>query len=187
MPTWSPQQDEALRAVSEWLKDKSGPQVFRLFGWAGTGKSTLAVHLAQGVRSVKYAAFTGKAALVMRKKGCKGASTIHSLIYSLVSEKEGEPKFALDPESDAATADLIVIDEVSMVDESLGRDLLSFGTKVLVLGDPFQLPPVQGAGLLHLGRARHHAHRNSPPGRRQSHHPHVDGNPRGRPSRIRPL
>ena len=43
---WSPQQDEALQAVSRWLKDKDGPQVFRLFGWAGTGKSTLARHLA---------------------------------------------------------------------------------------------------------------------------------------------
>ena len=147
MVEWSPQQDEALLAVSNWLKDKSGPQVFRLFGWAGTGKSTLARHLAQGVKSVKYAAFTGKAALVMRKNGCRGASTIHSLIYSLVSDKEDEPRFVLDPESEAATADLIVIDEVSMVDEALGRDLLSFGTKVLVIGDPFQLPPVQGAGF----------------------------------------
>ena len=147
MPTWSPQQDAALLAVSNWLKDKSGPQVFRLFGWAGTGKSTLAMHLAQGVKLVKYAAFTGKAALVMRKKGCRAASTIHSLIYTLVSEKEGEPRFALDPESEAATADLIVVDEVSMVDEALAKDLLSFGTKVLVLGDPFQLPPVQGAGF----------------------------------------
>ncbi|HVW92812.1 MAG TPA: AAA family ATPase [Devosia sp.] len=147
MVEWSPQQDQALQAVSRWLKDKQGDQVFRLFGWAGTGKSTLAVHLAQGVKSVKYAAFTGKAALVMRRYGAKGASTIHSLIYSLVSDQEGEPKFALDPESEAATADLIVIDEVSMVDENLGRDLLSFGTKVLVLGDPFQLPPVQGAGF----------------------------------------
>jgi exodeoxyribonuclease-5 len=144
---WSPQQDEALMAVSAWLKDKDGPQVFRLFGWAGTGKSTLARHLAQGVSSVKYAAFTGKAAQVMRRMGCRGASTIHSLIYSLVSEKEGEPRFALDPESDAGSADLIVIDEVSMVDDKLGQDLLSFGTKVLVLGDPFQLPPLQGAGF----------------------------------------
>jgi ATP-dependent exoDNAse (exonuclease V) alpha subunit len=147
MVEWSPQQDEALVAVAKWIKDKSGPQVFRLFGWAGTGKSTLAVHLGQDVKTVKYAAFTGKAALVMRKRGCKGAQTIHSLIYSLVSEKEGEPRFVLDPESAAADADLIVIDEVSMVDEQLGRDLLSFGVKVLVLGDPFQLPPVQGAGF----------------------------------------
>lgn len=147
MVEWSPQQDEALIAVANWLKDKNGPQVFRLFGWAGTGKSTLAVHLGQDVKTIKYAAFTGKAALVMRKRGCKGAQTIHSLIYSLVSEKEGEPRFVLDPESPAADADLIVIDEVSMVDEQLGRDLLSFGVKVLVLGDPFQLPPVQGAGF----------------------------------------
>ena len=33
-----------------------------------------------------------------------------------------------------------------MVDEDLGRDLLSFGTKVLVLGDPAQIPPVKGGG-----------------------------------------
>ena len=144
---WSNQQDEALKAVSKWLKDKNAPQVFRLFGWAGTGKSTLARHLAQDVNSVKYAAFTGKAALVMKKHGCKGASTIHSLIYIMTSDEEGEPIFKLDPESAAADADLIVIDEVSMVDENLGQDLLSFGVKILVLGDPFQLPPVKGAGF----------------------------------------
>ena len=34
-----------------------------------------------------------------------------------------------------------------MVDEDLGRDLLSFGTPVLVLGDPAQLPPVKGGGF----------------------------------------
>ena len=147
MVTWSPQQDAALSAVSKWLNDPDGDQVFRLFGWAGTGKSTLARHLAKDVETVRYAAFTGKAALVMRKRGCKGAGTIHSLIYSLVSDKESEPKFILDGDSAAGDADLIVIDEVSMVDELLGRDLLSFGTKVLVLGDPFQLPPVQGTGF----------------------------------------
>lgn len=146
MVKWSPQQDEALSAVADWLKDKSGPQVFRLFGWAGTGKTTLARHLAGDLKSVKYAAFTGKAALAMRKRGCKGASTIHSLIYTLVSEAEGEPRFVLDAESPAEDADLIIIDEVSMVDEALARDLLTFGTKILVLGDPFQLPPVQGTG-----------------------------------------
>jgi len=61
---WSPQQDAALTAVSKWLSDKSRPQVFRLFGYAGTGKTTLAVHLSQDVRRVQFAAFTGKASLV---------------------------------------------------------------------------------------------------------------------------
>ena len=144
---WSPQQDEALRAVSQWLRNPSSPQVFRLFGWAGTGKSTLAMHLAQDVRKVVYAAFTGKAALVMRKRGCVGASTIHSLIYVLDQERGGEPKFILNEDSAVSSADLVVIDEVSMVDQELGHDLLSFGTKVLVLGDPFQLPPVKGTGF----------------------------------------
>ena len=33
-----------------------------------------------------------------------------------------------------------------MVDAELGRDLLSFGVPLLVLGDPAQLPPIQGGG-----------------------------------------
>ena len=36
--------------------------------------------------------------------------------------------------------------KVSMVDEKLGGDLTSFGTKILVLGDPAQLPPIKGTG-----------------------------------------
>jgi len=143
---WSPQQDEALKAVDAWLKDKNGPQVFRLFGWAGTGKSTLAVHLAKNVGSVVFAAFTGKAALVMRRRGCEGASTIHSLIYKYVNDKQGNPQFKLNDDSDVCDAELIVIDEVSMVGQQLAEDLLSFGTKVLVLGDPFQLPPINDTG-----------------------------------------
>ncbi|KFL31414.1 ATP-binding protein [Devosia riboflavina] len=143
---WSPQQDGALKQVSTWLRDPQGQQVFRLFGWAGTGKSTLAVHLAEEVNTVVFAAFTGKAALVMRKRGCFGASTIHSLIYTMVNEIGGEPKFVLNPDSEIVDADLVVIDEVSMVGAELARDLLSFGKKVLVLGDPFQLPPVKDAG-----------------------------------------
>ena len=144
---WSPQQDDALRQVSAWLRDPKGQQVFRLFGWAGTGKSTLATHLAKDAGEVVFAAFTGKAALVMRKRGCTDASTIHSLIYILEEEKGGEPKFVLNRDSAIVDADLVVIDEVSMVGAELAKDLLSFGKQVLVLGDPFQLPPVKDAGF----------------------------------------
>lgn len=78
---WSAEQDAALKAVSAWLKARSGPQVFRLFGYAGTGKTTLARTLAEDAGEVAFGAYTGKAALVLRSKGCPGASTIHSLIY----------------------------------------------------------------------------------------------------------
>lgn len=143
---WSPQQDAALKAVSAWLRDPVAPQVFRLFGYAGTGKSTLARHLAQDVGKVRYAAFTGKAALVMQKNGCDGAQTIHSMIYKPKETVTGQARFVLNESASVKDADLIVIDEVSMVGETLANDLLSFGVKVLVLGDPFQLPPVKDAG-----------------------------------------
>lgn len=147
--TWSPQQERAIADVRTWIKDPAAPQVFRLFGYAGTGKTTLAKHLADDVKGkVLYGAFTGKASLVLRRKGCANASTIHSMIYSVEeSEKQWEPKFRLNPLSQVRDAKLVVIDECSMVGEEIGRDLLSFGTKVLVLGDPAQLPPVKDAGF----------------------------------------
>ena len=144
---WSPQQDAALSAVSAWIA-RGEPQVFRLFGYAGTGKTTLARQLAADIDGdVCFAAFTGKAALVLRGKGCRDARTIHSTIYRLRESDTDEPTFVLNHESPAAKAELIIIDECSMVDEDLGRDLLSFGKPVLVLGDPAQLPPVKGGGF----------------------------------------
>lgn len=147
--TWSPQQERAIADVGAWLADPMGKQVFRLFGYAGTGKTTLAKELAQQVKgSVLYATFTGKASLVLRNKGCEGASTIHSLIYKVeVNEKTGDAIFTLNADSDLADAALLIIDEVSMVGEELAKDLLRFGKKVLVLGDPAQLPPVKDEGF----------------------------------------
>ncbi len=145
--SWSPQQEGALKAVAAWMK-RGEPQIFRLFGYAGAGKTTLArQHADDADGEVAFAAFTGKAALVLRSKGCKGARTIHSLIYRPRDAEAEEPTFVLNEDSAAARASLIIIDECSMVDEALGRDLLSFGKPVLVLGDPAQLPPVRGGGF----------------------------------------
>src|SRR5690606_26046403 len=154
---FSPQQDEALKAVERWLK-AGKPQIFRLFGYAGTGKTTLARYFAEHVDgSVQFAAFTGKAAQVLRSKGAVNARTIHSLIYRPRGEEQVEdettgrttmsPTFSLNRQSPIAKAKLVVIDECSLVDEELGRDLLSFGTTILVLGDPAQLPPISGGGF----------------------------------------
>ncbi|RIX97603.1 ATP-binding protein [Aureimonas flava] len=154
---FSPQQDEALTRVADWLRRGDQP-IFRLFGYAGTGKTTLARHFAEGVEGgVQFAAFTGKAAQVLRSKGAKSAKTIHSLIYRPRGEESAEdettgtarvsPTFSLNRQSPVAKAKLVVVDECSMVDEALGRDLLSFGTPILVLGDPGQLPPVSGGGF----------------------------------------
>jgi ATP-dependent exoDNAse (exonuclease V) alpha subunit len=143
---WSREQAEAIDKVGRWLK-AGEPQVFRLFGYAGVGKTTLARHVAEGAHGeTAFAAFTGKAAMVMRANGCAGATTIHALIYRASEGAEGAPTFTLNEDGPASRVGLIVIDECSMVDAELARDLLSFGKPILVLGDPFQLPPVKGGG-----------------------------------------
>jgi len=176
---FSPQQLEAIQKISDWFAGDE-KQVFRLFGYAGTGKTTLARHIVDqlGVRAL-FAAFTGKAAYVLRTKGCDNARTIHSLIYQPVekvrarldelkrqledetdpterglleraiaveTEKLHTPDFILREDSELAGAPLLVLDEVSMVGERIAADLLSFGVKILCLGDPAQLPPVDGGG-----------------------------------------
>ena len=45
--SWSSEQAAALDKVGRWLK-AGEPQVFRLFGYAGVGKTTLARHIAEG-------------------------------------------------------------------------------------------------------------------------------------------
>lgn len=182
---WTEEQNNALEAARSWLQDPKD-QVFYLAGYAGTGKSTLAKYFAENAGVVLFGAFTGKAALVMRKKGCLGATTVHKMIYlprekcvvrlkelrsemfslEQVDEEEQDkeeirrtrnairvetdrlksPDFILNEESEVPEASLVVIDEVSMINERIGEDLLGFNTPVLVLGDPAQLPPVKGGG-----------------------------------------
>ena len=149
--TPSDEQAAAIRKIVQWYR--SGGQEFYLAGYAGVGKSTVAAIAIEelrgkcGVRTVRTAAYTGKAASVLRKKGVEGAQTIHSLIYTPVEDEEtGELQFVLSEDSPAADADLVVLDEVSMVNKEIADDLRSFGCKILVIGDPGQLPPVSGEG-----------------------------------------
>lgn len=177
-PSWGPQQGEALKKIESWLKDPAA-QVFYLAGLAGTGKTTIAKAVSRLVKGqTLFGAYTGKAASVLRKKG-NNAATLHSLIYKLVEPDEEElkdlrekmanaggkeleelrkeykekarPQFELNEESQLNNCELVICDEVSMVDEELGTDLKSFGKKILVLGDPAQLPPVQGEGYFTKG------------------------------------
>jgi exodeoxyribonuclease-5 len=144
---WTEQQSAALKAVETWFKSKDRKQIFRVFGYAGVGKTSLAKYFAESINNnVAYAAYTGKAALMMRNNGCYGASTIHSLIYKAEEDDDGNIRFKLNRASVLKNVNLLIIDECSMVDEDLARDVLSFGKPVLVLGDPAQLPPVSGAG-----------------------------------------
>src|SRR5882724_12699007 len=78
---WSAQQEKALDAVAAWMRAPDD-KTFVLHGFAGTGKTELARHFAMGLRDVFFCAYTGKAALVLKERGCPEPRTIHSLFYS---------------------------------------------------------------------------------------------------------
>ncbi|MDO8986083.1 ATP-dependent RecD-like DNA helicase [Cypionkella sp.] len=150
---WSPQQAAALDDVGTWhsqclIELRAGQKlsrpVFYLAGYAGTGKSTLTKHIASQIDGkTVYAAYTGKAAMVMRKSGCDGALTIHSAMYEAKQDEDsGEVSFDFNKEGPFSRAALIAIDECSMVDAPMAEEILSYGRPVLVMGDPAQLPPV---------------------------------------------
>ena len=60
-----------------------------------------------------------------------------------------------------------------MVDAELGRDLLSFGKPILVLGDPAQLPPVKGGGFFTEAEPDVMLTADPSPGGERSDHPPV--------------
>ena len=135
-------QQNALDGVIKWASDVDysySNQIMTLGGDAGTGKTTVIREIVNNFPSTVVAAFTGKAAYVLRNKGVD-ASTVHSLIYRY------EPKtdeFVL-RDYLASKPRLIIIDEGSMINEQLFNDLTSFGIKVLFVGDPKQLEPIGG-------------------------------------------
>ena len=156
-PTPSAEQERAITAIDAWWADASAPQEFFLDGEAGVGKSFTsgaAVNRLRNrrgkkrVHTVAAGAYTAKAALVMQRKGVEAASTIHGMIYRPDRDKRtGRLCWRISEESPAAHADIIVIDECSMVNNRMADDLRSFGKKILVLGDVRgQLPPIEGGG-----------------------------------------
>ncbi len=154
-------QRNAEKMIREWYLN-TDDQVFVLSGYAGTGKTFLLKRVVEGLgleagRQAVFVAPTGKAASVLVKNGTP-ASTIHSLIYVRDDEdfdvnEDGEVVHKsrlsfIKKEKIGENIRLIVVDESSMVDNLVLRDLLSYGVKCLFSGDNAQLPPVNGANIL---------------------------------------
>ncbi|CEQ19308.1 SF1B family DNA helicase RecD2 [Paraclostridium sordellii] len=134
-------------AVKEAIK--SGLVV--ITGGPGTGKTTTINTIIKvfenNEQEVLLAAPTGRAAKRMSETSNKEAKTIHRLLEMGYATDSEELVFLKD-EEDPIKADVVIVDEVSMVDIVLMYSLLKAikpGTRFILVGDSDQLPSV-GAG-----------------------------------------
>lgn len=162
--TLTDEQEEIKRAI---LEDMESRQVITVGGYAGTGKTLLLRDLfetleRQGVECLVCTP-TGKAAHVLKSKGVTNVQTIHSALYQLVDVRyrtqtqerydgaivEQEVIDCMSWSWKGSAAQVLLIDEGSMIPQGVYDDIFDSGMQCVVFGDHGQLPPVrQAKGLL---------------------------------------
>lgn len=162
------QLDIAEKAI-DWFYNSSD-KVFQISGGPGTGKSFLLHYIVNQLRlspwEVAPMAFTGAAAIVMRRKGFLTARTMHSWLLQPISKKKKkknnnqgslfpeeevvmneyfnvpEHEFGFIPKPLPPNISLVIVDEAKMAPLYLRKLLDLQDVKVLVAGDVDQLDPV---------------------------------------------
>lgn len=159
----TPSQKEADKLFRDWFFSKKSKynQVLRVGGCAGAGKSFWIRYLIEHYKFTQddcmVVAYTGQAVNVLRQSGIM-AKTIHSsFMYATEAPlldnngkqiyRRGIPltktEFVPIP-SISSKIKLIIVDESSFVPVSLENVIKRYGTPILEVGDPVQLPPVTG-------------------------------------------
>ena len=157
----SGQQRAAMELLAGFLSPGGGKdRVFILRGYAGTGKTSLVAALVRALRDSGRPAVlmapTGRAAKVMAGYAGIPARTIHKQIYAVVPRTGGGMSFSLRPNKSKDA--VFIVDEASMLTDRAGEsladassslldDLTSYvfsapGSRLILVGDRAQLPPV---------------------------------------------
>ena len=144
----SEKQKDAIRAINE-------NNVTIITGGPGTGKTTIIKSIIEIYKQKKYkivlCAPTGRAAKKMTETTGEEASTLHRLLE--IGKVDEDSLLKKDKEYQGAPidADIIIVDEVSMVDMfimSYLLDCIYLGTKLILVGDSDQLPSVGPGSVL---------------------------------------
>ncbi len=154
----SKDQQSAAKKILKWFLFDKNTQFITLGGYAGTGKTTLISIIKQRIDDIRdkklkvaFCSYTGRATqnLKNRLEQHKAlswrdtVSTIHGLIYDPIENAQGV--IIGWAKKDLVEADLIIVDEASMIDANIWHDLLSFNIPILAVGDHGQLPPIKGS------------------------------------------
>ena len=155
------EQEHALNVFCQFMLDRSDRVVMILRGSAGTGKTTLAGAIVRAMATLKQKmvllAPTGRAAKVFAHHAGHAAYTIHRRIYR---QRTAGDLSAFNLNVNLQRDTLYIVDEASMVSNGSGRENTPFGSgcllddlmqyvygadqncRLLLIGDPAQLPPV---------------------------------------------
>ena len=157
--TLTDEQEKVVQAAVHFYKNTS-EQVFQFTGPPGTGKSVVLSEILRRLNlpltEVAPMAFTGAAAIVMRLKGLINAKTIHSWLYEAIESPllDDNGQIIMDNylnrpimtlrfvPKDLTGIRLIIFDEGWTVPMHMRKHIMEIGAKVIVAGDPDQLPPV---------------------------------------------
>lgn len=142
----SEKQKEALEKINE-------NNVCIITGGPGTGKTTIIKSIIdlydEKKKKVVLCAPTGRAAKRMSETTGKEAKTLHRLLE--IGKFENEQKNEMDIQITPIDADVVIVDEMSMVDMFLMNYLLKgiyLGTKLILVGDVDQLASVGPGSVL---------------------------------------
>lgn len=159
----TPEQNDIAAAMVDYARSSTDPYI-AVAGYAGTGKTTVMGYAGARIIednpeiSIAWCAPTGKAASVLRSKledfgalnDSSEVNTVHGHIYRLSKARRRGDLLFHKKSGEVFAYDLVVVDEASMITRTMFEDLLSFGKKLIFIGDSGQLPPVGDAAFAPL-------------------------------------